>query len=160
MFEWADNGNLRDFWRTTHTHNLTCSLVKGVIEQVLGLATALEAAHNLNKTEASYRHGDLKPENILCFKGEGQIGTLKTGDWGEAKFHEEDQVTEMRSSRTTAKHGTRRYEAPEVKTGVQVKWLRQSRKRRSCLNGNAWVHPAAIRWMDTIAQDSACSGSL
>lgn len=201
MFEWADNGNLRDLWRTTHTRKLSGSLVRDVIKQILGLATALQAAHNLNRTEASYRHGDLKPENILCFKGAGQIGTLKIGDWGEAKFHEEDQVTEMRPSRTSAKHGTRRYEAPEVETGVRVQWLGQSRKRRSrlndiwamgcitleCLvwllygpdglnqfdndvgkesfyqwdvrNGKhvAWVHPAAVRWMDTMAQDPACS---
>ena len=201
MFEWADNGNLRDLWRTMNSHNLTGALVKDVVEQILGLATALQAAHNLNKTEASYRHGDLKPENILCFNGDGQIGTLKIGDWGEAKFHDEDQVTEMRPSRTTAKHGTRRYEAPEVETGVQEKWLGQSRKRRSRLNdiwamgcitlefvvwllygpdglkqfgidvGNesfyqsevrngryvVWVHPAAVRWMDTMALDSACA---
>jgi serine/threonine protein kinase len=106
MFEWADGGNLRSLWKDNPFPLLTASLVKDAIKQILGLARALEAAHNLNTTGASYRHGDLKPENILLFSGGGSIGTLKIGDWGEAKEHE--QVTEMRPSKTTAKYGTRR----------------------------------------------------
>jgi serine/threonine protein kinase len=131
MFEWADGGNLRSLWKDNPFPLLTASLVKDAIKQILGLARALEAAHNLNTTGASYRHGDLKPENILLFSGGGSIGTLKIGDWGEAKEHE--QVTEMRPSKTTAKYGTRRYEAPEVETGVRAKWLGQSTRRRSRL---------------------------
>jgi serine/threonine protein kinase len=98
--------------------------------QILGLARALEAAHN-RPNGASYRHGDLKPENILCFQNGRTIGTLKIGDWGEAKEHGE--VTEMRPSKTTAKYGTRLYEAPEVEMGVKPKYLDQSPKRRSRL---------------------------
>lgn len=131
MFEWADRGNLRSLWRDAPRPVLSGTLVKDAVKQILGLAKALEAAHNLNTTGASYRHGDLKPENILVFSGGGCIGTLKIGDWGEAKEHE--QVTEMRRSRTTAEYGTRRYEAPEVVTGVQAKWLGQSTGRRSRL---------------------------
>ncbi|CAO2649036.1 Nn.00g099850.m01.CDS01 [Neocucurbitaria sp. VM-36] len=131
MFEWADGGNLRSLWKATPSPHLAASVVKDAIKQILGLARALEAAHNLNRTGASYRHGDLKPENILRFSGGGSIGTLKIGDWGEAKEHE--QVTEMRPSKTTAKYGTRRYEAPEVETGVRAKWLGQSTRRRSRL---------------------------
>jgi serine/threonine protein kinase len=131
MFEWADGGNLRTLWKSMPSPTLTAPLVKDVIKQVLGLAKALEAAHNLNATGASYRHGDLKPENILVFRDEGLIGTFKIGDWGEAREH--GQATEMRPSKTTAKYGTRRYEAPEVQTGVQAKWLGQSTKRRSRL---------------------------
>jgi serine/threonine protein kinase len=131
IFEWADGGNLRSLWKSTSSPVLTALLVKDAIKQILGLARALEAAHNLNRTGASYRHGDLKPENILLFSGGGSLGTLKIGDWGEAKEH--DQVTEMRPSKTTAKYGTRRYEAPEVETGVRAKWLGQSTRRRSRL---------------------------
>ncbi|CAN9210055.1 unnamed protein product [Alternaria alternata] len=131
MFEWADGGNLRNLWKNMPSPNLTAPLVKDVIKQVLGLAKALDAAHNLNATGASYRHGDLKPENILVFNKGGLIGTLKIGDWGEAREH--GQATEMRPSKTTAKYGTRRYEAPEVETGVTPKWLGQSTKRRSRL---------------------------
>lgn len=131
MFEWADGGNLRNLWKNMPSPTLTAPLVKDVIKQVLGLAKALDAAHNLNATGASYRHGDLKPENILVFNKGGLIGTLKIGDWGEAREH--GQATEMRPSKTTAKYGTRRYEAPEVETGVTPKWLGQSTKRRSRL---------------------------
>lgn len=134
MFEWADKGNLRQLWESTQPSFATGSLVKDVVKQLLGLASALRMAHYLNKTEASYRHGDLKPENILCFTGEGQIGTLKIGDWGIAKFNEDSQVTVMRPSGTTSKHGTCRYEAPEVDIGVQRRFIGQSLKRRSRLN--------------------------
>jgi serine/threonine protein kinase len=132
MFEWADGGNLQDLWRKTPTPNLSGSLLKEATRQILGLATALSAAHNLNNTEASYRHGDLKPENILVFTSkDGSLGTFKIGDWGEAKYHK--GRTEMRSRKTTAKYGTRRYEAPEVVTGLKSKLKDQPEKRRSRL---------------------------
>ncbi|KAI4961385.1 hypothetical protein J4E86_000413 [Alternaria arbusti] len=131
MFEWADGGNLRSMWKRVPSPTLTVALVKDAMFQILGLARALDAAHNLNNTGSSYRHGDIKPENILCFNNGREIGTLKIGDWGEAKEH--GQVTEMRPSKTTAKYGTRVYEAPEVETGVRAKYLGQSTKRRSRL---------------------------
>lgn len=134
MFEWANGGNLRNLWERVPFPDLEGSLVKDTVKQILGLASALRAAHNLNITEASYRHGDLKPENILIFKtGEETLGTLKIGDWGEAKYHGKDQVTEMRSKKTTARFGTRRYEAPEVVTGIKVERENQPEKRRSRL---------------------------
>lgn len=130
IFEWADRGNLRSLWKGTPRPVLSGTLVKDAVTQIAGLASALDAAHNLG-TGASYRHGDLKPENILLFSGGGCIGKFKIGDWGEAKEHE--QVTEMRPSNTTAKYGTRRYEAPEVETGVRAKFLGQSTRRISRL---------------------------
>ncbi|CAN9349867.1 unnamed protein product [Alternaria alternata] len=197
MFEWADGGNLRSMWKREKSPNLTAALVKDAMSQILGLARALEAAHKV-RNGTSYRHGDLKPENILCFNNGHTIGTLKIGDWGEAKEH--DKVTEMRPSKTTAKYGTRLYEAPEVETGVRATYLGQSTKRRSRLydiwamgcitleftiwllkghegltdfrrdlgegsfyevdiqNGKkvAYVHRAAIFWMDRMAEDPRC----
>lgn len=134
MFEWANGGNLRNLWESTPSPTLTGNLVKLVVCQVYGLAAALSAAHNLEGNVlrgASYRHGDLKPENILVFKDDSPIGKLKIGDWGEAKFH--GLITAIRPSRTTTKFGTRRYEAPEVDTGVRVASLGQSTQRRSRL---------------------------
>ena len=131
LFEWADGGNLRNLWKSNPHPVLTASLVREAIVQLYGLAAALDAAHNLNKTGASYRHGDLKPENILCFKDNSTIGQLKIGDWGEAKNH--NVVTELRPSKTTAKYGTRRYESPEVETGMPTSFLGQNNKRRSRL---------------------------
>lgn len=202
VFEWANGGNLRDVWNKTSSPDLTSSLLKDAVEQIHGLAMALEAAHNLNKTEASYRHGDLKPENILVFKRNGDevLGTLKIGDWGEAKYHGKDHPTILQFSKTTARSGTRRYQAPEAVLGMTATYLNQPTKRRSRLydvwalgcvtlefivwlmyglngldrfntdvsgdtfyqltkeNGRdvARVHAAAIRWMDYMAQESAC----
>ncbi|KAI4710301.1 hypothetical protein J4E89_004754 [Alternaria sp. Ai002NY15] len=116
LFEWADGGNLNDFWNQPEKPRRTAALVKWVIDQLCGLAKALSAAHYM-PDNASYRHGDLKPGNILWFRGSGGYGTLKIGDWGEAKSHK--QVTALRHGHvdTTAKYGTRRYEPPE--TGMQ-----------------------------------------
>jgi len=117
LFEWADGGNLGDFWKL-HTSERTASLTKWMTEQLYGLAKALSRAHNLGD-DASYRHGDLKPGNILWFRGSAQsgggYGTLKMGDWGEAKYHLEN--TRLRHENTTGKPSTRRYEPPE--TGLQ-----------------------------------------
>jgi serine/threonine protein kinase len=139
MFEWAGGGNLRRMWKATPSPELTGNLVKLVVEQLLGLATALSAAHNLQSpgsSGASYRHGDLKPENILVFPNDNPVGTLKIGDWGEAKY--QGKVTAIRPSRTTTKFGTRRYEAPEVEIGLKTAWLGQSERRRSRL-GDIWA---------------------
>ena len=47
--------------------NWQLSIVKAIIEQLLGLAEALRACHYLDSKGSNYRHGDLKPENILWY---------------------------------------------------------------------------------------------
>jgi serine/threonine protein kinase len=116
MFEWADLGNLGSLWEETEEHELTSKLVKDVVNQLWGLSSALKAAHYLDSTDSSIRHGDLKPENILRFSSASSIGTLKIGDWGEAKRH--DVVTEMRPSKTRSNTGTVQYQAPEVEVDM------------------------------------------
>lgn len=92
MFEWADGGNLREFW-TTKPH-LSITLVRDVHVQLQGLAHALEKMHDLN-----YRHGDMKPDNILRVTAPAKhgplkvdVGTLKICDMGLSKQH----ITETR----------------------------------------------------------------
>jgi serine/threonine protein kinase len=118
---------------------LTEITTRAVAQQILGLAEAFNAAHNLMsgnvRTGASYRHGDLKPANILWFKPKGGetkdvIGTLKICDWGEAK--NKTSATVMRHSKTTADFGTRRYQPPEVDTGIHLS-IAGEPKRRSRL---------------------------
>jgi hypothetical protein len=134
VFEWASGGNLQDLWKGLPHPARTAGLTKSVVEQLLGLAKALNAAHNLSPT-TSYRHGDLKPANILWFRTDDEIGILKIGDWGEAKVHFVN--TEARRSNTSAKFGTRRYEPPEVEVGTTLgdtlQAERKGRKRRSRL---------------------------
>jgi serine/threonine protein kinase len=130
VFEWADGGNLSTF-RAAYPHpELTAVLIKWVIQQLYGLAQALSKAHYLDE-EGSYRHGYLKPANILWFKqGDTEFGTLKIGDWGEAKEHYNG--TAYRRD-TTAQYGTRRYEPPEVSTGLKLNLSRDSKFARSRL---------------------------
>ncbi|KAF1828300.1 hypothetical protein BDW02DRAFT_252799 [Decorospora gaudefroyi] len=130
MFEWADGGNLRQLWRSPDMAKQCRSLARAVIEQIKGLASALNHAHNLPEG-LQYRHGDLKPENILWFRGNGGLGTLKIGDWGEAKGH--NVKTEFRPNNTTAGFGTRRYEASEVVTGLRTGRTGGALNRRSRL---------------------------
>jgi serine/threonine protein kinase len=134
IFEWADGGNLHELWQSDPSQPVTGTLVREAITQLHGLATALSAAHYLASDRAhgrSYRHGDLKPANILRFDSGTVIGTLKIGDWGEAKSHQ--TVTAMRNMDTTARYGTRRYEPPECEIGIGPTDLNQRAKGRSRL---------------------------
>jgi len=115
IFEWADGGSLQTLWQEQQKPQLNASLVKWACRQLHGLALALHTAHDL-EGDFNIRHGDLKPNNILWFKAKAQddgFGTLKIADWGLAKEHSDKTV--LRAYDTTARWGTKRYEAPEVK---------------------------------------------
>lgn len=117
MFQWADEGSLRDFWERHPTPSLNPAFVKGVIGQLRGLTDALNELHIYRGPGGgSYRHGDLKPENILCFKNdkdETEVGLWKIADMGLAKHHFTD--THLRPE-TVTKYGTLIYQPPEVHT--------------------------------------------
>ncbi|KAF4835116.1 putative protein kinase [Colletotrichum tropicale] len=113
MFQWADGGNLREFWEDNPWPEFNANLVRQSVTQLRGLADALSALHNY-KGEGNYRHGDLKPENILRFKDKTLVGTLKIADMGLAKRHTE--ATDARLLPTDTKYGTTRYEPPEAIT--------------------------------------------
>ncbi|KAJ3538687.1 hypothetical protein NM208_g5803 [Fusarium decemcellulare] len=120
MFEWADGGSLRDIWMDQDNKPTRgASLVREAVEQLLGISEALCAAHDLDGRGSSFRHGDLKPENILSFRNGNPntiFGTLKIGDWGLAKHH--NLATQLRTKQTSTRHGTLRYEPPEVAIGL------------------------------------------
>ncbi|KAH8719330.1 hypothetical protein GQ44DRAFT_659386, partial [Phaeosphaeriaceae sp. PMI808] len=185
IFEWADGGNLSNLWAATRQPELSIARTKWVIEQLHGLAQALSAAHYLQEEDghyygASYRHGDLKPANILWFWDGSSFGTLKIGDWGEAKEH--DAVTVLRHG-TTAQFATRRYEPPEVVTGLHfgcialefIIWLLYGEDGRKKFDKNnrgdhgmsdmfyevssegiASVHGAVKHWMTQMSKDPRC----
>lgn len=96
IFEWAEGGTLRDYWQKNPNPDLSPSLIRTTLKQLLGLARAISALHhdgNRNdrnhdatnddtknddtkngvatmendNTESNWRHGDLKPDNILRF---------------------------------------------------------------------------------------------
>lgn len=114
MFQWADGGNLRDFYMSIKHPRLSVSFIKEIIRQLVGLADALNTLHNYKKHDkdaGSYRHGDLKPENILRFENGTKTGTFKISDMGLAKHHMDE--TGVRGP-TTTRHGTPLYEPPEA----------------------------------------------
>lgn len=113
MFQWADGGSLRDFFEN-HNGFISQELVGQVIRQLLGLAKALDALHNWDDGDGSYRHGDLKPENILRFEDGTKTGTWKIADMGLAKHH--FARTGARGGPTSTRNGTPLYEPPEAVT--------------------------------------------
>jgi serine/threonine protein kinase len=127
IFEWADGGNLRDFWSRHPSPKVTSFFIKDMINQLHGLITALRAVHCF---EMHYTHGNLKPENILVFKNSivDGIGTLKIGNWTQAEFY--DEVTPLHFVTTQDGSDTCRYEAPEVETSKSSPGGRKNRHTR------------------------------
>ncbi|KAF2828919.1 hypothetical protein CC86DRAFT_347492 [Ophiobolus disseminans] len=140
-FEWADGGNLADMWDGDPQPRLSASLIRAVIQQLHGLAQALSAIHYFKGpsgegSEESFIHGDIKPKNILWIKDGGEIGTLKLADWGEARMYGANKTHGANTAtrhNTTGKYGTRRYEPPEVETGVVIDELGGTKRVRSRL---------------------------
>ncbi|KAI0176645.1 kinase-like domain-containing protein [Pestalotiopsis sp. NC0098] len=111
VFQWADGGNLFDFWTAfpePHYPPRDHGLCKWLANQLTGLASALSLIHKCevdpraaNMSDLNSRgvrqkygtHGDLKPENILWFKsvpnseGPQDLGTFKISDFGLTSFH-------------------------------------------------------------------------
>jgi len=112
MFQWADGGCLRDFYRKNPTPDLNSGFVKGIVIQMEGLVSAIKKLHNYKESEESYRHGDLKPENILIFENDTPVGIWKVADMGLAKHHY--APTMLRGDQTTTRYGTPSYEPPEA----------------------------------------------
>lgn len=112
MFLWADGGNLRDFWIENPKPILTAALIKNIIEQLRGMAEALQKLHGY-RDQYHYRHGDLKPENILNFPDpdKSRIGTFKISDLGSAKHH--SVATRLRERTGGKSFATTVYQPPE-----------------------------------------------
>ncbi|KAK1777130.1 HET-domain-containing protein [Copromyces sp. CBS 386.78] len=116
LFQWADGGNLRDFWKSHPNPTPTAALVEKFLHQLRGIADALYNLHTFKRDgceDGSYRHGDLKPENILSVGSlKGDFGTLMVSDLGLAKHH--PLATNLRRHQTSTEATTWRYQPPEV----------------------------------------------
>lgn len=147
MFRWADGGNLREFWQNNRKPQVNALLVKDVVNQLWGLADALDKLHNYGGGGSSYRHGDVKPENILrvrtkhAAESELDVGILKIADMGLAKHH--TVVTEFRPP-TSMRYTTYRYEPPEVITDVSTN---SGRSRRQDIWSLGCVTLELIIWL-------------
>jgi serine/threonine protein kinase len=117
IFLWADGGNLREFWVREDQKPLNAESIMWALQQMCGLADALNALHNFSDgpgKEQFGRHGDLKPENILLLKEreDDKQGNLLIADVGLARFHNER--TRDRRAVTDTMSGTQTYEPPEI----------------------------------------------
>ncbi|KAM7218287.1 hypothetical protein V8F06_006350 [Rhypophila decipiens] len=120
IFGWADGGNLKEFWKK-RSHTSLGSLsrpqtVQWAIEQMTGLAGALDKLHNPGINGLNCRHGDLKPANVVIatnLKDDAyDLGRLQITDMGLAKVN--DHRTHMRQ--TSGTHSiTERYQSPEFR---------------------------------------------
>ncbi|KAI1747215.1 kinase-like domain-containing protein [Xylaria castorea] len=132
LFQWADGGNLDDFFQSYPHADFPPrdpKLSKWLAFQLLGLSSALASIHkcepdsyaanmssfNSDDTRKKYgTHGDLKPENILWFgkndtRGENySLGTLKIADFGLTSFHGLESRKKLKPAGISAT-----YRAPE-----------------------------------------------
>lgn len=110
IFPWADGGNLIDYWVKFSQAPHPPNRLRWIINQVVGLSSALEESHEINM-----RHGDLKPENILWFKQDNGQEIFQIADLGLATFHQKELNTGLRiNTPTITPPGTSRYEPPET----------------------------------------------
>lgn len=117
VFPFAEQGNLRKFWKQTKPSIYEKSHMTWVFEQLRGLADAIKTLHH--EREEACRHGDLKPENVLCFKVSGSTAVedltscvLVISDVGLSRIH--DKSTQLRSKTRMAAGETVAYAAPEA----------------------------------------------
>ncbi|CAG9942419.1 unnamed protein product [Clonostachys rosea f. rosea IK726] len=113
IFPWADGGDLESFWQEKDADERSSELLVWSLEQMLGLAEALQALHHNIGEKINLRHGDLKPGNILhFFAGDGR-GVLKIADFGISKIHNVNTFERM-DHPTHTRATSPSYEAPEA----------------------------------------------
>jgi hypothetical protein len=83
MWEWANGGNLERFWSTPDVDSRTTTAIQWAVNQMLGLAEALQTIHLFHPPSRSV-HADLRPGTILVFVRPQlqQCPILKIGDIG------------------------------------------------------------------------------
>jgi len=131
LLEWADGGNLNDFWKQASKRERTASLVKWVVKQLHGIAKALSTVHCM-PDGVSYSHGDLKPGNILWFPDSGGYGVFKIGDWGGVQSHNQETTLLEGHEDSTPPYSTMRYGPPEY--ALQLRLPKATRRVRSHLH--------------------------
>lgn len=113
IFPWAEGGDLDNFWKNNDKKARSPQLAIWCLQQMLGLAEALEFLHNQIGEQANFRHGDLKPGNILHFLTGGQYGILKIADFGISRIHVVGTL-QRQGIATITRATTPSYQAPEA----------------------------------------------
>ncbi|KAH7386570.1 putative cyclin-dependent kinase 2 [Cadophora sp. MPI-SDFR-AT-0126] len=134
-------GNLRDHWRSGVMSPWNQSTSSWVLEQIVGLVSALELIHRetgrppiepdvpnsgtssrrlfrgiklrVEPKEAQFgRHGDIKPENILWMRDSSEAsGILVIADMGLGRFHRKESKSRVDPKTISGSHT---YAPPEV----------------------------------------------
>jgi len=137
MFPWA-NRNLRTYWNDHPSPEWNPKTLMWCLEQMKGLASALEAIHNFKQQACNNpsqlvspgyarsgtyrfgRHGDIKPENILWFADLdncGESGMFQIADFGVARFNSRESRSRV-DPRTIVSTPT--YEPPEIALELKI----------------------------------------
>jgi len=116
--QWADGGSLQDLWKSMPGPNLNADLVKEVLQQLQGLASALGHLQKIRDDKPHYmRPFYFKPESILRFRNGAStvVGTLKIS---VMDLEQHPTIASYRGlltpPSTTALYGTISYEPPEA----------------------------------------------
>jgi serine/threonine protein kinase len=116
--QWADGGSLQDLWKSIPHPDLNADLVRESLQQLQGLASALEETQLSSDSESRLPpHGSLKPESILRFENGPNImvGTLKIAVLGlEQRLTIASYRGLLAPPPPTAIHGAISYELPEA----------------------------------------------
>ncbi|KAH8667345.1 kinase domain-containing protein [Tricladium varicosporioides] len=120
VFPFAEGGDLDNFWESENSKSRTPELALWSLQQMLGLAEALQALHKEIGEESNCRHGDLKPGNILHFlTDEQREGILKISDFGVSRIHNSETIQRI-GKPTECRATTPSYEAPEASPILKV----------------------------------------
>ena len=141
IFDWADGGNLENFWETNGDVD---SLPRGpslaiwMTRQFLGLAQGLQAIHRcafdprgsqrsmtsdsmpIDEQRIHGAHCDIKPANILWFTQDGDIingvklGHMKLSDFGLSSFHNTKSKSAFQLRGYTGTHSAPEFEVRET----------------------------------------------
>jgi serine/threonine protein kinase len=144
VFPFAEGGDLDNFWESENARSGAPELALWSLQQMLGLAEALQALHKEIGEESNCRHGDLKPGNILHFLADGQReGTLKIGDFGVSRIHNNATIQRI-GKPTECRATTPSYEAPEASPILKVN---HGRSRRYDIWSLGCIYLEFIIWL-------------
>jgi serine/threonine protein kinase len=114
LSQWADGGNLQDFWTSIPRPSLDAEFVKEMVQQLRGLADAVNALH---QCMGFYHYADLQPDKILRFQDHTRVGIFKIDGMrmGLAKHHAIATYPGPPTQRpTSAQYKTITYHPPEA----------------------------------------------
>ncbi|KAH9236531.1 hypothetical protein K456DRAFT_1831012 [Colletotrichum gloeosporioides 23] len=112
IFPWAEGGNLYNFWSANDLETRCPKLAIWCLQQILGLAEAIEGLHGDLQKGHEFCHGDLSPQHILHFHAVNSYGMLKITGFEVSRLHSKGEPERLSSSPPHLSYDT--YRSPET----------------------------------------------